>query len=292
MTTELLRVRTADGMTLDGCLNSPEVIDRQGATDLVEAWLLIHGTGGNFYSAGVLETFAAQMAGSGQETLRVNTRGHDIISSLSGSRSPLSGGAAFESITDCVHDLKAWIDELVRRGVKRIGLVGHSMGGVKVIYSQAHTPHPNVAAVVSISPPRFCHTEWQTSPLGQPFREHYQRAQDLVASGRSDDLMLVRQPLPLLLTASGFLAKYGPHDDYDFVPLLPQLTCPTLIIVGSESVASSPAFASVPAALAEYQRSHTNVQFQIVPSANTGYSGHREVPGQLALAWMNSHGHP
>ena len=288
MTTELLRVRTADGIALDGCLMSPEVIGSQRATDSVEVWLLVHGTGGNFYSPGVLETFAAQMAGTvpprspiHSHALRVNTRGHDVISSL-------TDGAAFESIADCVHDLQAWLDELVRRGFQRIGLVGHSMGGVKVIYSQAHAPHPHVVAIVGLSPPRFCHAEWQTSPLGQPFREDYQRAQDLVASGRADELMLVQQPLPLWFTASGFLAKYGPHDDYDFVPLLPKLSCPTLIMVGTESIASSPAFASVPAAIAACQRSHANVQLQIVPGANTGYSGHREVPGQLTLAWMNA----
>lgn len=63
-TTERLRVRTTDGMTLDGCLMSPEVVGSQGATDSVEVWLLVHGTGGNFYSPGVLETFTAQMAGT------------------------------------------------------------------------------------------------------------------------------------------------------------------------------------------------------------------------------------
>lgn len=200
----------------------------------------------------------------------------------------MAGGAAFESIADCVHDLRAWIDELVRRDFQSVVLVGHSMGGVKAIFSQAHDPHPNVAAVVGVSPPRFRHAAWQASPQAAAFRDHFQRATELVESGRGDELMLVQQPLPLWLTASGFLAKYGPHDDYDFVPLLPRLGCPTLLIVGTESVASSPAFESVPDAVRRVQTSHQHLHLQLVPGANTGYSGHLDVPARLASEWFAS----
>lgn len=201
---------------------------------------------------------------------------------------PFLGGAAFESISDCVHDLRAWVDELIRRDFLRVVLVGHSMGGVKAIFSQAHDPHPNVAAVVGVSPPRFCHAEWQSSPQAVPFREHFRQATDLVDCGRGDELMRVQQPLPLWLTAAGFLAKYGPHDDYDFVPLLPRLDCPTLLIVGTESVAASPAFESVPEAVRRLHVSQPQLHLQLVPGANTGYSGHLDVPGRLACEWFAS----
>ena len=86
--------------------------------------------------------------------------------------------------------------------------------------------------------------------------------------------MLVQQPLPLWLTAAGFLAKYGTHDDYDFVPLLPRLTCPTLLIVGTASVESSPAFASVLDAVRQIQALQPSLELRLVPGANTGYSGY------------------
>ena len=100
--------------------------------------------------------------------------------------------------------------------------------------------------------------------------------------------MLVQQPLPLWLTAAGFLAKYGSHDDYDFVPLLPRLTCPTLLIVGTASVESSPAFESVPDAVRQLQTSHRHLHLQLVPGANTGYTGHRDAPASLANEWFAS----
>ncbi len=100
--------------------------------------------------------------------------------------------------------------------------------------------------------------------------------------------MLVQQPLPLWLTAAGFLAKYGPHDHFDFLPLLPRLNRPTLLIVGTESVALSPAFESVPAAVQKLQPSSLQLDLQLVPGANTGYSGHLDVPARLALEWFSS----
>ena len=285
MSFDLIRTKTADGVLLDGSLQSSEVVD---ASSRSTVWLLVHGTGSNFYSGGVLQSFAEQLVHNGHSVARINTRGHDIISSLPGSRSALSGGAAFESIADCVHDLRAWVDELVRRDFSRVVLVGHSMGGVKAIFSQAHDPHPHVVAVVGVSPPRFCHAEWQSSPQATPFREHFCRATELVASGQGDELIRVEQPLPLWLTAAGFLAKYGPHDDYDFVPLLSRLTCPTLLIVGTASVESSPAFASVPEAVQQLQGAQPHLELRLVPGANTGYSGHLDAPGRLALDWLTN----
>ncbi len=285
MNVELIRTKTADGVLLEGSLQRPAGMD---STSQNTAWLLVHGTGSNFYSSGVLHSFAEQLVQVGRLVARINTRGHDIISTLPGGKDPLSGGAAFESIADCVHDLRAWIDELVRRDFQQVVLVGHSMGGVKAIYSQAHDPHPNVVAVVGVSPPRFCHAEWQSSPQAAAFRDHFRHATDLVASGQGDELMLVQQPLPLWLTAAGFLAKYGPHDDYDYVPLLPRLTCPTLLIVGTASVESSPAFESVPDAVRQLQTSHSQLHLQLVPGANTGYTRHLDAPARLASEWFAS----
>ncbi len=278
MNVELIRTKTADGVLLAGSLHRAE---ESNASSRSTVWLLVHGTGSNFYSPGVLQSFSEQLVSGGHSVARINTRGHDIISSL-------SGGAAFESVSDCVHDLRAWVDELIRRDFSRVVLVGHSMGGVKAIFSQAHDPHPNVVAVIGASPPRFCHAKWQSSPQATPFRDHFRHATERVESGRGDELMLVQQPLPLWLTAAGFLAKYGPHDEYDFIPLLPRLSRPTLLIVGTASVESSPAFASVPEAVRQLQASQSNLHLELVSGANTGYTGHLDTPARLANEWFAS----
>lgn len=286
MPLEFTRVKTGDGILLDGRLDLPEPPLPQKQP--VDAWLIVHGTGSNFYAPGVLEAFAEQVVKAGHAALRVNTRGHDIICTLPGSKAPMSGGAAFETISDCVEDVRTWINELARRGFSRVALVGHSMGAVKVLYAQAHDPRPNVVAVVAISPPRFNHASWQAMAHTQPFRDDFRRATELVAAGRGEELMLVQQPLPLWLTAASYVAKYGPHDRYDFVPLLPRIAVPTLLLVGTASIASSPAFAPIPDAVKELQRSQSNLKLQLVPGAGVSYADQLDLPARIALDWAKS----
>lgn len=269
MIVDLIQTRTADGLRLDGVVRD---------SDSRTVWLLIHGTGSNFYAGGALQSFADDVWSAGYAVARVNTRGHDLISGS-------SSGAAFETISDCVADIRAWIETLIVRGFEQVVLVGHSMGALKALYSQACDPHPEVAGVVAISPPRFCHAEWQAAPQASAFREHFQIACDLIASNRGHELMRVQQPLPMWLTASGFVAKYGSHDDYDFARFLPQLSIPTLIVVGGLSIVASPAFASISRVVASVAT--PIVQLRVIDGADISYLATPHEPSRIALEWSN-----
>lgn len=285
MHAELCRVRTDDGLLLDGSLSIPA--DEKPSTLPVDAFLLIHGTGSNFYAPGMLKTFAGQAVAAGVSVLRVNTRGHDQMASISGANGTIRGGAAYETIAECCHDLNAWLDFLVGRNFERIALVGHSMGAVKSIYSQAKSQHPAVQQVIAISPPRFCHQQLTSHRQGADFRDDFTRAQQLVADGKGDALITVRQPLPLTLTAAGFLAKYGPHDEYDIIRHLPQMNCPVLIVIGTESVAASPAFYGLPDEVQQLAAEHPQIALELVDGANTGYTTRREIPFLRTAAWLS-----
>ncbi len=275
---------TRDRLWLDGKLFHPEVVVPSLPVDV---FLLIHGTGSNLSAEGVLETFATGMLTNGARLLRVNTRGHDRVASIpvdgNGTR---KGGAAYEVIDECRHDIAAWLDFLAARGLSRVALVGHSMGAVKSIYSQALEPHPNVKLLIAISPPRFCHANFMAHPKAQAFRDDFACALQLVAEGRGEELISVKQPLPLELTAAGFLAKYGPHDDYDFLRHLPKVNVPTLVIAGDKSVATSPAFDGLPETLSEIARTYKSLTFELVRGADTNYRGCFDVPFTIATAWL------
>ncbi len=184
MPLELVRVTTNDEIYLDGVLTLPEA--GSSASLPVDAFLLVHGTGSNCYAPGLLETFAQQAAAAGVPALRMNTRGHDAICSNPGPFGALRGGAAFESIADCRHDLHAWINELLRRGYRRIALVGHSMGGVKSIYTMSQAAHPAVKYVITLSAPRFQHASYRDHPQGEKFRDEYAAARNFVDNGTPD----------------------------------------------------------------------------------------------------------
>jgi pimeloyl-ACP methyl ester carboxylesterase len=283
-TVELVRTETADGLFLDGALWQP----RQAGGLPVDAFLLIHGTGSNFYSPGILETFSRQALADGLAVLRINTRGHDGMCSIPSRKGSEKGGATYERISDCALDIAAWATWLTSRGFPRIVLAGHSMGGVKAVYSQAFVPHPDIRAIVGISPPRFSYRRMLAHPRGDRFREEFNWAYELSQSSDAEQLMHVTQPLPFVATPVGYVEKYGPEDRYDYVPLLSRLTCPTLILVGTESVRTSPAFGGLDEALAEVAASHPAIACELVAGANINYSGCDDVPYARATAWLKT----
>lgn len=281
---ELVRVTTSDGLWLDGAfadLNSTVTSQLP-----LQACILVHGTGSNFYAPGVLETFSQQAQSAGVTVLRVNTRGHDGISSISGDRKSIRGGATYENVAECRHDLSAWIEFLVNRGYSRIALCGHSMGGVKSAFTLANDTYPSVKALILISSPRFHHQTMIEHPTAAPFRADYQTACRAVAEGRPDQLIAVTQPMPFLATAAGFLDKYGPADHYDLARLLPRINCPVLYVLGTKSPGQSIGFTGLPQTLADLANQYAHVQFTLVEGAKTNYSGLDQVPFERAWDWL------
>lgn len=279
----LCRVTTDDGCLLDGTLSMPASTPESGRI----GFLFVHGTGSNFYAPGVLADFAQQAVDAGFACLRVNTRGHDGLSMIPGTTQSRKGGATHERIADCVYDIAAWVSFFVEQGIEKVVLIGHSMGAVKAIYSQAHEPHSRVTGIMALSPPRFAHQHWVSHPRATAFRSHWQQASEWVAAGEPDRLLECTQPTPFLATAAGFVEKYGPDDRYDYVPLLERLSVPVLIVVGSQTLTASPAFDGLPDWINAAQTSEKAVALRIVPGASMNYAEAPTVPFQLAREWLS-----
>jgi len=279
---ELVRCHTADGLDLDGAFALPE---RPG-TALVEACLLIPGTGASFYTRGVLEAVGQAALADGVATLRVNTRGHDLACYLPGRKPGQLGGSSFERLDESPHDLTAWLDWLFDRGYRRVALVGHSLGAVKCIYSQVHAAHSAVLALLAISPPRLEFSWWQQHPLAEPFRDDYARALALVQSGRGASLLTVKQPFPYITTAEAYLEKYGPEAGYDVLALLPLLRSPVLLLIGDASEKKSPAFSGTLEAIWKNQRDLPRVTAERVPGADISYRESPQLPWKRFQQWL------
>jgi len=279
---ELARVETADGIWLDGLFEPAST----SGTLPCDACLLVSGTGGNFYSPGVLEVFARLARAAGLATLRINTRGHDGLCTLRGREGSRPGGAAYEIIGEAPFDLTAWLDWLVARGCQNIVLVGHSLGAVKSLLVQAQAPHAAVRWVLAISPPRFHHATWQQHPQGELFRQDYREASERVARGEGQSFFAARQPVPYVTTAAGYLEKYGPADRYDFVPWLPRILCPVLLLLGEQSERDSPAFAETVELLQHDARLAGRMTVRRVPRADIGYRHDPEAPWREFRDWV------
>lgn len=286
MRAELVRTETSDGFRLDGAFLAPAL---ERTEDLgVDAALLVHGTGANFYSSSLLRHLAMAFRDAGVAALVANTRGHDLIYTGATSAGPRLMGAAYETVSDCKHDLPAWLNYLRERGYLRLGLVGHSLGAIKSIFALTATPRDDVQRVVAVSPARLSHSHFLASEKADDFRAGLAEAQACLNRGAPDTLLQVKFPIPYLVTAAGYLDKYGPAEQYNVVNLLDRLQPPTLFTFGTRELASHPAFRGFPEAIEEQSRAKqlTHIATAVIADADHFYSGAQEAVWVRIRRWL------
>jgi alpha-beta hydrolase superfamily lysophospholipase len=284
MLVDLVQTLTRDEVRLDGAYQASP---RAGAAGLaVDAFCLVHGTGGSFYSSPLFDTLAERLLALGCGILRGNTRGHDLMSTAATPRGGRRQGAAYEVVDDCRHDV-AWIGWLRQHAGPRVGLLGHSLGAVKCLYAQAREPHPGAACVLAVSPPRLSHSWFLSGEQASAFRAIYDRAQQLVATGQPEALLEVTLPLPLVITAAGYVEKYGPDERYNYLRLLAGLRCPTLLTLGAAEMAGNVAFRAA-AEAARAAAGSAPVQVEVVAGADHFYTGVREELAARLEAWLRA----
>lgn len=284
MNVELVQVAAADGVRLDGALQRPPE-GNAGAAG-IDAWLLLHGTGSNFYSGSTLSGVAPKLLELGAAVLRVNTRGHDLVCTAAGAAGGGFLGAAFERVDQSPLDIAAWLDWLRASGYRRLGLLGHSLGAVKAVYAMALDESAQVERLVAVSPPRLSYRRFRAGPKGEEFLAAYRAAEKLVAEGRPDTLMEVRFPLTYLVSAAAYLDRYGPAEKYDVVPLAARLPCPALFTYGSIELTGNVAFAGSPEALAELALSAARLQVAVIAGADHVYTACTDALAARIAAWL------
>ena len=77
MLVKLVRATTSDGLCLDGALARPKPEVLPSIT--VDAFVLLYGVGGNFYSGSLFLALLPAFLSLGANVLRVNTRGHGTV---------------------------------------------------------------------------------------------------------------------------------------------------------------------------------------------------------------------
>jgi pimeloyl-ACP methyl ester carboxylesterase len=281
---DLVQTTTRDGIRLDGSYQEPEASARP--TLALDALCFVHGTGGNFYSSTLFDELGIRLRQLGCGVLRINTRGHDGISSALTAQGGRRLGAAYEVVDDCRHDLAAWLDWLRQRAGPRVGLVGHSLGAVKSLHAVAHEPTLAPACVVALSPPRLSYSWFCSSPEGPAFLETYWAADRLLQASQPTALLDVRLPLPFVITAAGYVEKYGPDERYNYLKFLSAVTCPTLIVLGGVEVQNNMAFRQAPEAVAELAARFGQLDVEAIAGADHFYTGVRADLTARVETWL------
>lgn len=292
MRAEIVRTETSDGIRLDGAFLAPAI---EKPNDWgIDAALLVHGTGANFYSSSLLKHLALSLRDAGVAAMLANTRGRDLICTASTNSGPRLLGAAHEIVSDCTYDLPAWLDFLRERGYSRLALVGHSLGAIKSVYTLVNAARDDVVRLIAISPARLSYSHFMASDKADVFRADIEAAQACVQRGKPEELLQIKFPIPYLVTAGGYLDKYGSQETYNILQHIPQLDMPTLFSFGSQELAAHPAFRGLPEAIEEIVSNGAlnNISTAVVADADHFYAGAMSELWSRVRRWLNQHREP
>jgi pimeloyl-ACP methyl ester carboxylesterase len=203
-------------------------------------------------------------------------------------RGPRRFGAAYEIVDECRLDLAAWREFLIQAGFSRIALVGHSLGAVKAVYAAAHAREDAFARVAALSPPRLSYSLFRKGGDGA-FRETIAVAECCVEDGRPEELMQVRFPFPLVISAASYVDKYGRQERYDILRHIGKLPCPALFLYGAEELAEGGApFAGLNRSVAEAAHEGQPLTVRVMPDADHFYNGVQPAAAEETAKWLTA----
>ena len=168
----------------------------------------------------------------------------------------------------------------------RVALLGHSLGAVKCLYAAAQEPAVAPHGIIAVSPPRLSYSWFCASARSSEFFATYREAEARVGADKAGALLEVNLPLPLVITAAGYVEKYGPDERYNYLHFLPKVRCPTLVLVGSVEADKNIAFQETPAELARLAEQHAHLTVATIAGADHFYNGVREEAWQAIATWL------
>ena len=278
MKAEMMHTTTSDGFRMDGAFFGAATSAESGTVDAV---LIIHGSGGRFY-APILLHFAQRLRDSGYPSLSLNTLGHETVWMGEGGEFP--HGNAFEILDRSRFDIRSGIDWLESRGYHRIGLLGRSMGAVKVVYYGALEQDTRVATIIAASPVLLSYSHYMKPATVRQFSDIYQAFQKMADEGRPDELLHVPFPINHIFSATSYLDKHGPEERYNVLRLANRITVPLLSMSGSKEVHAR--LNNVGKDLAASAVNSPLAQWVEVEGAEHGHAGKFEESSLNLLDWL------
>lgn len=281
MLVDLIRIAAADGMELDGAYFAPASgVVPPGPVDAV---LCIHGSGRNFYTPATTQ-MAEDLRRQGYAALTLNTRGHDTV--WMDRQTGAAAGNAYEILDESRQDLRAGLDYLSEQGHRRIALLGHSMGAVKVSYYAAVADDPRVAVVIPVSPVRLSCSYYLESPDAAEFRANLETADRMEAEGRAMDLFYVDFPIKEMFAAAAYLDKHGPLERYNIIRYAPRIRAPLFVLSGS--LETHTRLRDVPQDLTIAAINSPRAEYRVLPGGNHSLTNMMPEASAAVLEWLES----
>lgn len=286
---EIVTATTSDHLRLHGffrrATKPPRVSLNKGSIDSV---VLIHGLAGNFYGSRLLNHVAETLLELGVSVVQINTRGHEMVNTLSWSGRARSVGAALEDVDHCRYDLHAWVDFLKKAGFSNIMLCGHSLGAIKSLYTQAHQPHPAVKSIIALSATRLSYQKLIESSDGDAFRQTIEECKRLLVEGQGRSPIEVPVPFRTWMTPQCYLDKYGPAERFNWLRFIDHVNIPTLMLFGEKELAENPAFTGLTEELEDLKRRWNSLTIDIIPGADHFYTSRFADADEPIVRWLTN----
>jgi acetyl esterase/lipase len=279
----LARLRTRDGVWLDGIVTEPK---RRPRTALV----LVHGLGSVFSSAPTLtRELSTRLNAAAIGYFKFNTRGHDVVAR--GGRQ--LAGAAYERFVDSVEDIRTVLAFVRKCGYRRVVLAGHSTGANKVLYYASRARDRRVVGIVLLGPVSDVAAE--AKRLGRRELRHRVATAERIAR---------RDPLGLVPRAWGhwsarrYISLYRPGETEDVFPYyrpgarwtaLRDVRLPIAVIVGSRDE-----FLDRPAGevITAFQRNAVRARAftgAVIPGARHSFQRFERELADMIVRWIRGH---
>jgi pimeloyl-ACP methyl ester carboxylesterase len=142
--------------------------------------------------------------------------------------------------TDALDEIATWLGWLKGRGVERVVLLGHSRGGNQAAWFVAERGDPLITQLVLVAP-----ATWSAEYAAADYEKRYgtelaplvAKAEQMIGEGQATSFM---EQVDFIYcedtqaTAEAFVSYHGPDSRMDTPTLVPKISKPMLVFVGSE----------------------------------------------------------
>lgn len=183
MKVDFIRFKASDNVELRGWLNNED-------SDI--AVIHMHGMSGNGYENYFLDNLREMFSKNNISLFAIDSRGSGIMNSFwkdgegnSWGEGTKIGGSCFEIFEESEYDIQGAINYLKTIGKTKFILMGHSLGGSKVVNYLVSKSRPEVIKAILLAPTDM--VGWaNTDPNNQTY---LQKAKDLLAKGQGEELV-------------------------------------------------------------------------------------------------------
>src|SRR5688572_16733601 len=277
--TELVKLKTDDGITLHGALWTP-------VNGKVRVGIVIAPGGGSEFYNDLLVWLGEHFARSGYIALSMNRRDH-------------GQEQWYHNFEPSAMDHKYMIDFLAARGAQVVILAGHSYGSVTAPYYVMASDDARVKAIILYGAHGYKRDGLTRAFASQAeYDQVVAKAKEMVAAGRGKDTFLLPpifpggQPRPSSYEA--FLNRGGPDTKAVPVEIIRKVQGRPILAIRDPA---DPFLATIPPAQQQLQEANKNLEYVLLPDTRGGkmdtaahqFRGREEEILRITLEWLKKH---